>query len=123
MRIAVPVYGEDISPSLGESEAVRLYEDDHGKIVRQTSEPTDCGFDALLALLERRGADVLLCAAPAPEEKRALAEAGLLLSTGASGNADAAVRAYLNAAIACDPNNTCNYCGHRDECALPHKSV
>lgn len=122
MRIAIPVAGDRVSASLGACEAIRFYEDDHGKIVRQFSAPVEeSGFDAALALLERHGVDVVVCGTLTTEEKRALATAGLLLAPDASGDADAAVRAYLGAAIACDPNNTCNYCGHRDECELPHK--
>jgi len=121
MRIAVPMTGKDVAASLGACEAFRFYEDDHGHVVRTTDVPMEeTGFDAALALLERRGVDVLLCAEPAEEERRSLASSGVLLSTGASGGADEAVRAYLGQAIACDPSNTCNYCGFKDTCAIPH---
>ncbi len=122
MRIAVPIAGGAVSGRIGACEAFRFYEDDHGRIVRQYEEPVERpGFDAALALLERRGADVLLCGAPDEAERRALAAAGLLLATDASGGADEAVRAYLGRAIACDPDNDCNYCGHRTECELTKK--
>ncbi len=122
MRIAVPVRDEDVSTSLDACEALRLYEDDHGKITRQTAVPvTGEGFDAVLAALERSGADVVLCSALSEEERRALAAAGLLLAPDASGNAETAVRAYLDRAIACDPNNNCNYCGWKDECPSHHQ--
>ena len=124
MRIAVPAAGGEVCASLGASEEIRFYEDDHGRIVRQYAETVEGGgFDAALALLERHGADVLLCGAPSDEERRTLALSGLLIAAGASGAADDAVRAYLSIAIACDPSNTCNYCGHKDECILPHKTT
>ena len=123
MRIAVPVTGEAVSAPFGACEAFCFYEDDHGKIVRQFRVPVEgSGFDAALVLLERYGVDVVVCGELSAEEKRALASAGLLLAPGASGGADGAVRAYLGQAIACDPSNTCNYCGHRDECGVHETS-
>ncbi len=122
MRIAVPVAGEEISEAFGACEAIALFEDDHGRIVRRTRRDMDArGFEAALALLERCSADVVVCGALAEEEKRALAQAGLLLAPGFCGDAEAAVRAYLDRAIACDPDNDCNYCGHKDVCGLEHK--
>lgn len=123
MRIAVPVAGEAVSAPFGACEAFSFYEDDHGRIVRQFRVPLEgSGFDAALTLLEGYGVDVVVCGGLSAEEKRALASAGLLLAPGASGGADGAVRAYLERAVACDPENTCNYCGHRDECET-HKPL
>ncbi len=119
MRIAVPVTGEEISTPFGACEAFYLYEDDHGRLLRRTRVPTEGGgFDTALAALERCGADVVVCGTLDAEEKHALALAGLLLAPDASGGADEAVRAYLDRAIACDPDNDCNYCGHKDACDL-----
>ncbi len=122
MRIAIPVTGEKVSARFGACGAFFLYEDDHGKILRRTEAPVEGdGFDAAFASLERCGADVVVCGALSAEEKRALAQAGLLLAQGFSGGADDAARAYLDRAIACDPDNDCNYCGHKSECNLGHK--
>ena len=119
MRIAIPAAGEMVSAPFGACEAFFFYEDYHGRIVRHFRVTVEgSGFDAALALLERYGVDVVVCGELSTEEKRALASAGLLLAPGASGGADGAVRAYLGQAIACDPSNTCNYCGHRDECGV-----
>ena len=122
MRIAVPVTGEDVSERFGACEALRFFEDDHGRITREFSAAMEMpGFDAALAVLERHGADVVLCGALTAEEKRALAMSGLLIAEGTRCTANEAVRAYLNATVVCDPNNTCNYCGHRENCDVAHK--
>lgn len=121
MRIAIPVTGDTVSASFDACEAFCFYEDDHGRVVRQFRAPIEgSGADAALELLERYGVDVVVCGALSAEERRMLAMAGLLLSPDASGKADDAVRAYLGQAIACDPDNTCNYCAHRDECGVAH---
>ena len=118
MRIAVPVLNRRIGSGLADCTAVRFYEDDHGKVTRQSTVPVEAGETAR-ALVERSGADVLLCGALAQEERRELALSGLLLAEAAADDPDEAVRAYLGTAIACDPSNNCNYCGVRDECAFP----
>lgn len=115
MRIAIPVIGDEVSASFGACEGFRIYEDDHGRIVRQFFVPSEGGA---LSTLERCGADVLVCGALGAEEKRTLAMSGVLLSPEASGSADEAALRYLGAAIAFDPANTCDYCGHRHECSM-----
>lgn len=110
MRIAIPVVGDDVSAVFGACEAVKFYEDDHGRILRQFTVPVEGGADAALAVVEKHGVDVLVCVPLAPEEKRALALAGLLVAQGYVGGADAAAKAYLGETIASDPNNTCHIC-------------
>ncbi len=119
MRIAIPVTGDEVSASFGGCEAFRFYEDDHGRIVRRFRVPMEgSGAEAALTLLERYGIDALVCGALTAEEKRVLAPSGLLLRTDAAGGADEAALAYLGGAIAFDPANTCDYCGHRHECSM-----
>lgn len=118
MRIAVPIIGDGLCAVSSACTAVTLYEDDHGRVTKRVVVPVAAGETAL-SVIERHGVDVLLCPAPPEAERRTLAASGLLLADAAAEDADGAVRAYLNAAIACDPSNDCNYCGFKDECALP----
>lgn len=116
MRIAVSVVGEEVS-AFGACEVIRLYEDDHGRITAQRDVTVE---GTPLRTLERSGADVLLCGALEEEERRTLAEDGVLFTADVHGSANAAVRRYLGTAIVCDPNNNCNYCGHKTDCDLTH---
>ena len=109
MRIAIPVAAGGVTAGLENCEAVKFYEDDHGRILREFTVPVERG--GALAIVERHGVDVLVCGPLAPEEKRALALSGLLVSSGYGGAADDAARAYLDEAIASDPNNACHICG------------
>ena len=119
MRIAVPVNGEGMCAPLGGCDAVRFYEDDHGRVTKRVTEPVARG--EALPLIEKRGVDVLLCHALTKRERMELAASGLLLAEASVEAADDALRIYLGAAIACDPANNCNYCGHKGECAMPHE--
>ena len=118
MRIAIPVVGDDVSEGLTSCAAVKLYEDDHGTVTKRVVVPVGAGETAL-SVIVRHGVDVLLCGALSPEERRSLAAEGLLLAEASARNADDAVRAYLGAAVFCDPGNHCNYCGFKDACGLP----
>ena len=104
MRIAVSVIGEEVS-AFAVCEAIRIYEDDHGRITAQRVAPVE---HSPLHTLERGGADVLLCGALTEEERHTLAEDGVLFTSDVHGSANAAVRRYLGTAIVCDPNNNCN---------------
>ncbi len=115
MRIAIPTDEEERVAALDKCGTIRLYEDDHGRIVRQSEMPV---AGNVLDTVERSGVDVLVCGELTADERRALAEDGILLAAGYSGSANAAVRTYLGTAIACDPSNNCNYCGHKTECEL-----
>lgn len=109
MRIAIPVVGDDVSPSPEACEAVKFYEDDHGRILRTFTESVEAG-GTMLAIVERQGVDALVCGALEREAKRALALSGLLVASGYTGGADAAAKAYLGETVASDPNNTCHIC-------------
>lgn len=118
MRIAVPVSGSNIAPTLKSAEGFRFYEDDHGRITREFfAAPEEQGIDAAVALLERYSVDALLCAKAEEDERRAVASAGLMLFPTVADTPEAAAFAFLSGSIFSDPNNTCNACAHRASCA------
>ena len=119
MRIAVPVTGDKVSKSFGTCEAFRFYEDDHGRIVRQFGTAVEeSGSEAAIATLERFGVDAVVCTGLSTAEKQQLAAAGLLVAASESDDADEAALRFLGGAIAFDPENLCDYCGHKHECSM-----
>ncbi len=123
MRIAIPVMGDAVFSPLGGAEAFHFYEDDHGKVVRQFLVPMEKGgTDAAVDLLERYGIDALICGAIGEEEHRAVSIAGIMIFPTAVEKADDAALAFLSGAIAFDPANSCNACGHGHACSLDCKS-
>ncbi|MBQ2830824.1 MAG: hypothetical protein IJF15_07420 [Oscillospiraceae bacterium] len=122
MRIAIPVENENVSPRLAAA-AFRIFEDDHGKIVRRNDLPCEGeGAAAAVALLEDTGADVLIVGALDAAERTLIARAGIMPFTGVTGGAEAAALAFLGGVIVFDEANTCNACGHGHACSLDCES-
>ena len=90
----------------------KIYEVVEGKIV--SSEVVDTngsGHGALAGFLCEHGVEVLICGGIGGGAQMALAEAGIQLFGGVSGDADAAVDALLKEALEYNPNVTCNHHG------------
>ena len=97
----------------GHTEQFKLYEVADGKIVREEVVDTNgSGHGALAGFLMQRGVDTLICGGIGGGAQMALAEAGIKLYGGVSGEADAAVNALLASALAYDPNVRCDHHDH-----------
>ena len=112
------------------SENFKIYETEGKNIVSAKVIGTDgAGHSALAALLNDNGINVLICGGIGNGAVAALSEAGIEVYSGADGEADAAVEAYLNgdlksAGVNCDHHHEheeghgCGHCGsheHEDE--------
>ena len=67
---------------------------------------------ALAGFLMQHGVDTLVCGGIGGGAQAALAEAGIKLYGGVSGDADAAVSALLNGSLGYDPNVHCDHHDH-----------
>lgn len=65
-----------------------------------------------MGFLTQHGVDALICGGIGGGAQVALAEAGIKLYGGVSGEADAAVNALLASALAYDPNVRCDHHDH-----------
>ena len=76
---------------------------------------------ALAGLLAQLGVDTLICGGIGGGAQAALAEAGIKLYGGVTGEADQAVEAFLNEALSYDPNVKCSHHEgeheHHENCA------
>ena len=128
MKIAVTYENGQIFQHFGHSESFKIYEAEGKNIVRAEVIGTDgAGHSALAAVLKDKGVDVLICGGIGNGAVTALSEAGIDVYSGADGEADAAVEAYLNgdltsAGVNCDHHHDheeghgCGHCGsHEDE--------
>ena len=113
MRIAVTYENGQIFQHFGHTEQFKVYDVQEGKIV--ASEVVDTmgsGHGALAGVLTALNADVLICGGIGGGAQMALASAGIKLYGGVSGNADAAVEAFISGELAFNPNVKCNHHDH-----------
>ena len=112
MKIGVTYENGQIFQHFGHTEQFKIYEVVEGKVV--SSEVVDTngsGHGALAGFLQAQGVEVLICGGIGGGAQMALAEAGIQLFGGVSGNADAAVEALLKESLEYNPNVTCNHHG------------
>ena len=110
MRIAVPYENGSIFRHFGRTAAFKLYDAEDGEVRASAVQSTDgSGHGALAALLHNLNVDVLICGGIGGGARTALAQAGIELYPGASGDADQAVEALLNGSLDYDPNTMCSH--------------
>lgn len=112
MKIGVTYENGQIFQHFGHTEQFKIYEVEEGKVVATTVVGTNGnGHGALAGFLLENGVDVLICGGIGGGAQMALAQAGIQLFGGVSGDADAAVEALLKEELVFNPNVTCNHHG------------
>lgn len=112
MKIGVTYENGQIFQHFGHTEQFKIYTVEDEKVV--SSEVVDTngsGHGALSGFLADNGVEVLICGGIGGGAQMALAEAGIKLFGGVSGDADAAVEALLKEELVFNPNVTCNHHG------------
>lgn len=108
MKIAVTFENGNVFQHFGHTETFKLYEVEGGQILSSETVPTNgSGHEALADFLANLSVNVLLCGGIGDGAQAALSNAGIEICSGAEGDADAAVMAYLNgelisAGVNCD---------------------
>lgn len=111
MKIAVTYEDGNVFQHFGRTENFKVYEVEDGKVVSAEVMGSDgVGHEALAWLLKDSGIDALICGGMGQGAQDALAEAGIEVCAGASGDADAAVEAFLRDELV----NTGVNCDHHD---------
>ena len=109
MKIAVTYEDGEVFQHFGHTEEFKIYEVEDNQVVSsQIIASNGSGHGALAELLAGRAIDVLICGGIGGGAQAALAEQGIELCAGASGNADEAVAAYLRGELV----NTGANCNH-----------
>ena len=118
MKIAVTYENGNVFQHFGHTEQFKVYEVEDQKVVSSEVIGTGgTGHEALAVLLSDKKIDVLICGGIGNGAVRALNEQGVELVSGASGNADEAVEAYLKGELEstganCDHHGEGHECGH-----------
>ncbi|MCC8160901.1 MAG: DUF134 domain-containing protein [Oscillospiraceae bacterium] len=110
MRIAVTYENGQIFQHFGHTEQFKVYDVEDGKIVSSEVVSTNGqGHGALAEVLRALKADALICGGIGGGARTALETAGIALYGGASGDADAAVEAFLAGSLNYNPDVQCSH--------------
>ncbi len=113
MKIAVTYENGRIFQHFGHTSQFKLYEAENGEILSERIIDTNgSGHGALAGLLGAFKVDVLICGGIGGGAQTALANAGIKLYGGVSGDADSAVKALIEGKLSFDPNVKCDHHGH-----------
>lgn len=113
MKIAVTYENEEIFQHFGHTAQFKVYEVENGEIVSsQVVDTNGSGHGALAGVLTALNADVLICGGIGGGAQMALAQAGIKLFGGVTGDADTAVADFLEGKLEFNPNVQCNHHDH-----------
>ena len=116
MKIAVTYENGQIFQHFGHTEQFKIYTVENGKIINsEVIDTNGSGHGALAGMLSALGVDALICGGIGGGAQMALADAGIKLLGGVSGNADEAVEALLNGTLGYNPDVKCDHHSHHGE--------
>ena len=111
-KIAVTYENGEIFQHFGHTEQFKLYTIANGTITAvEVVDTNGSGHGALAGFLLEHNVDTLICGGIGGGAQNALAQAGIQLYGGVSGNADEAVNALLTGTLGYNPNV---HCSHHD---------
>ena len=121
MKIAVTYQDGQIFQHFGHTEQMKVYTVENNKVINTEILSTDGhGHSAIADFLNDEDAKVLICGGIGPCAISALAEYGIVLCAGISGDADEAVQAFLDGTLNYQSGSNCSHhdseghhsCGH-----------
>ncbi|WP_230398110.1 NifB/NifX family molybdenum-iron cluster-binding protein [Novisyntrophococcus fermenticellae] len=118
MRIAVTYEDGKIFQHFGHTEQFKVYDIEDDKIhLTSMLDTNGSGHGALAGMLKENRVTTLICGGIGDGAKRALAEAGIKLYGGVSGDADQAVHGLLAGSLKYNPDVACSHHGehHHEE--------
>ena len=117
MRIAVTYDNGNIFQHFGKTENFKVYEVENNQVISsEVISSNGSGHGALAGLLDGQNVDVLICGGIGGGAQAALTEAGIEFCSGAQGDADQAVEAYLKGELVSSGVNCDHHHGEEQSC-------
>ena len=117
MKIAVTYDNGNIFQHFGRTESFKVYEVENNQVISsEVIGSNGVGHGALAGLLAEQKVDVLICGGIGGGAQAALAEAGVELCSGAEGDTDQAVEAYLKGELVSTGANCDQHHGEGHSC-------
>lgn len=115
MKIAVTYENGTVFQHFGHCENFKIYEVEANAVkTAEVVSAAGSGHGALAGFLKGHGVDALICGGIGGGARTALAEAGIELYPGVSGNADESVEALLAGTLEFDPDTMCSHHHHEE---------
>ena len=113
MKLAVTYENGQVFQHFGHCGAFKIYEVENQQVQSaQVVSAAGSGHGALAGFLKNLQVSVLICGGIGGGARTALADAGIELFPGVSGNADESVQAWLAGRLQFDPNTMCSHHHH-----------
>ena len=113
MIIAVPYEDGHVFGHFGHTKQFRLYTVEDGAVTAiALADTSGSGHGALSAFLAEHGVNILICGGIGGGAQDALANVGIRIYGGVSGDADRAVAMFLAGKLDYDPNARCDHHDH-----------
>ena len=113
MRIAVPYENGQVFQHFGHTGRMKIYDAENSQTVKEEIvDTTGHGHGALAGFLSGLKVDVLICGGIGGGAQSALAQAGIKLYGGVSGDADSAVKDFLAGTLNYTPDVQCSHHEH-----------
>lgn len=122
MKIAVTYENGNVFQHFGHSKQFKIYSVENNTVTNaEVVDTLGSGHGALAGFLVSHNVDTLICGGIGGGAQNALAEAGIRLFGGVSGNADEAVKALLEGNLGYNPNVHCDHHHeHEHSCGSHH---
>ncbi len=113
MKIAITYEDGQVFQHFGHTAAFKLYTVEGGIITSsQVVDTGATGHGALAGLLAQQGVQALICGGIGGGARMALAQAGIAVYGGVTGDADEAAQAFADGVLTFDPNARCSHHDH-----------
>ena len=113
MKIAVTYADGLVFQHFGHSQQFKIYRIENGEILdAQVIDTGASGHGALAGLLQQQDVNMLICGGIGGGAQMALAQAGIVVYGGVTGEADDAVEAFLAGELRYNPNVCCSHHDH-----------
>ena len=123
MKLAVCYENGQVFQHFGHTEQFKVYTIENGVITHSEIVSTNGqGHGALAGVLKELGADALICGGIGGGARNALAQAGIDLYPGVTGNADLCAAALANGTLHYDPKTECHHHDHEEGHTCGHHS-
>ena len=113
MKVAITYENGEVFQHFGHTENFKVYTIENGKILSsEIISSNGTGHESLAGMLKGLGIETLICGGIGGGAKVALAQEGVTVYPGTSGNADEVMKSFLNGTLNYNPDTMCSHHSH-----------